>query len=133
MPNYDKNRRRILTALADGDLTRIQLRELLGIGEATISRWITRLLDEDVIHVHRSYMNEARNKIVDVFRLGSKPPGFKPERPKVLGDLGRSREYRKKMRASGDWADTLARRRADYWRKKAGTAPPKDPLFSLFK
>lgn len=133
MPNYDKNRRRILDAFADGDLTRIQLRERLGIGEATISRWIRRLLDEKAIYVHRRYMNDARNKIVDVFRLGPAPSGFVPNQPKVLGYLGRSREYRRKMRASGEWADTLARRRADYWRKKAGTAPPSDPLFSLFK
>jgi hypothetical protein len=109
---------KIEEALATGPRTCMQLVEELGIANVTAWRWLQVLVETHKAYVDRKVVHPNGGPLVAVYVAGRRPVGHKVKEPKILDDIGRTRRYRKKMRESGDWQDTLARRRADYWKNK---------------
>lgn len=119
-----KNRQRVLDAIEKADCTQVQLQQQLNLGAATVSRWLTDLLDSKRIHICRLEQNPHGGPQTLVYRFGAKPKGRPSKKPRKLSDLERTRLYRKRMRDSGEWEHTLAKRRATYRADK----PRRDPL-----
>lgn len=115
---------KIEEALATGPRTCMQLTEELGIANVTAWRWLQVLVETHKAYVDRKVVHPNGGPLVAVYVAGRKPVGHRVKEPKILDDIGRTRRYRKKMRESGDWQDTLARRRADYWKNKPAQRDP---------
>jgi len=103
------------------------VRARTGLSLATVSRWFTDLRTADEIHLHHKEVHPNGGPMVSVFHPGPAPAGFKPKIPKLLNDIGRTRRYRRNARASGEWEDIKARRRAAY---HANKKPRRDALTS---
>lgn len=116
---------KIEEALAAGPRTCMQLAEELGIGNTTAWRWLQVLVETHKAYVDRKVVHPNGGPLAAVYVAGRKPVGHRVKETKILDDVGRTRRYRKKMRESGDWQDTLARRRSDYWKNKP---VQRDPL-----
>ena len=113
------NRDKILAALRNGDKCQSDLIAELGIGLATVSRWMEDILARKEAHVRRYKVLPNGGPVISVYRFGPAPAGFRAKRPKIKTDAERTRKSRAAMRRNGEWQDVLARRRADYWKKKA--------------
>ena len=105
------------------------IRAKTGLGLATVSRWLSDLLNAGEIHLHHKEVSPHGGPLISVFHPGPAPAGFKPKIPKMLTDRERGARYRKKMRQNGDWEDVKAKRRATY---HANKKPKRDPLTAAF-
>ena len=117
------NRARVLEAMPG---TRAQIRERTGLGVATVSRWCEDLRARGEAHVGGWWVHPTGGPAAEVFHPGR---GTTPKRPKLSTDRQRVRAYRRRMRASGDWEDVKARRRAEYHARKPVR---RDPLVAAF-
>lgn len=124
-----KNCMQIEAALAKGPRTCAELAEDLGLGVSTIWRWLQLLTEGNAAYVDRKIVSENGGPLVAVYRAGPRPANHKVREAKPLGDLGRTHKYRKKLRASGDWEDRLAKQRAKYW---VDRTIKRDPLVAAF-
>jgi len=113
--SQQKNRLRVADELLDHDLTQAQLVERTGLGAATVSRWLQVLVSEGHVHVCRYKAIPHGGRDAAVYRRGPQPKGVKPKTRRVLTDQERSRTYRRKQRASGEWEHKKALERAR-WR-----------------
>jgi DNA-binding transcriptional ArsR family regulator len=103
------------------------LMELSGISIASVSRHISRLRDEGKVVVIR-YLPATAERKHPIAMLRYYPNGTDRADaawPEASTNMERCRAYRDRMRKSGDWEDTKARRRASHWANKA---PARDPL-----
>lgn len=116
------NKRRILKTLESGDFSQSNLQEALHLGAGTVSRWIAALTNEKLIHIHKFVQHPHGGPQTAIYRIGKRQRDT--PKPRVRSDAQRSRAYRQRMRSSGDWEDTLAKRRATYRINN----PIRDPL-----
>jgi predicted ArsR family transcriptional regulator len=132
MSRHRKNEARVLAAIAARDISRDEIAAELGIGMATAWRWVQELEETHKIHVCERKVHPHGGPLINVYRIGRRPPKFRIKQPKILGDSERVARYRQRLKQSTGWDDMLERQRNAYWRDKP-VAAPKDPLFSLFK
>jgi hypothetical protein len=120
------NRERVLACLLTQNATQRQIVEQTGLGTATVWRWLDDLVEAKEAHIRAYKSQDKGGPLIVVYAHGPKPRNLYVRKPKVMSDLERTREYRRRMRKSGDWEETLRRRRDDYWRKKG--VPAIDPI-----
>lgn len=132
MSRHRKNEARVLAAIATRDISRDEIAAELGIGMATAWRWVQSLEETHQIHVCERKVHPNGGPLINIYRIGRRPPKFRIKQPKILSDSERVARYRAQLKQSTGWDDMLERQRNAYWRCKP-IAPPKDPLFSLFR
>lgn len=118
------NHRRIMQALQQGDATAGQLAANLHMGNTTAWRWLQKMVADGDAFVCATELAPHGGPAIAVYRAGKKPSGFVVAAQKVSTPLERTRKYRKKLRATGDWADVLAQQRDYYWRKRQVVRDP---------
>lgn len=106
--------------------TQADIRARTGLSLGTVSRWVASLCDDGEAHVGDWYRTPKGGPFAEVIFPGA---GKTPPRPAVVGSGERTRVYRKRMRASGEWEDVKARNRGAY---HAARIPKPDPLAALF-
>lgn len=122
-----KNRQRVLDAIEKSNCTQAQLQEQLGLGAATVSRWLNDLLDSKRVHICKYEQHPHGGPQTAIYGFGS-GYGRRAKRPSKKTDMQRVSAYRKRMRKSGEWEHTLAKRRATY----RADNPRHDPLSAAF-
>ena len=120
------NRERVLACLLTQNATQRQIVEQTGLGAATVWRWLDDLVEAKEAHIRAYRPQEHGGPSIAVYARGPKPRTLHVRKPKAMSDLKRTQEYRRRMRKSGDWEETLRRRRGDYWLKKG--VPAIDPI-----
>ena len=86
------NRDLILATMRDGEWRQRQLAEHLGLGLATVSRWMGRLLDERLVYIHRFECVPHGGPQEAIYRLGR--GRRKPRRDYVMTATERKAEWR---------------------------------------
>lgn len=123
------NRMRVLCALRSGDKSVAQLKQELHIGNTTAWRWLQELVDANEAHVRAMVNPETGGPKIAIYRAGPKPSNLKVRVQRIKTQSELSREYRKRLRESGEWEDRLAKMRGDYW---TGRPIARDPLTAAF-
>lgn len=96
-----------------------------GLGLATVWRWVQNLRESKEIYLHHKEIHPNGGPLISVYYPGKRPPKYSARVPKVATSKERAARNRKAMRASGDWEDVKARRRAQY---HANKKPRRDAL-----
>ena len=117
-------RERVLACLP---ATQAEIRDRTGLTLATVSRWIADIQAQDEAHIGGWFVYPHGGPVAAIWHPG---PGETAPKPKLVTEVERTRAYRKRMRASGDWEDVKARRRAEYAARRP--AARRDPLMALF-
>lgn len=119
--------------LASLPATSRKLREVIGIGAASMHKWLTRLRDAKKIHIGR--WERTRGTFAPVYVLGN---GKNANRPKAWTKAQLQARYVLSLKMSGLYEDYLAdgRRRGARFRARRGQKGYKseafDPLLTLF-
>ena len=126
------NRQRILEALSSGAKTQAQLTEDLSLSVATVWRWLERLMADDEVHIRKYISNKHGGPYPALYRKGPKPDWLRPTKPVANTNKRATDAYRRRLKASGEWEDMLARQRGYYWKKKMEKGIKRDPLTAAF-
>ena len=132
MTRKQNNRQRILTALSAGDKTHAQLMAELSLSVATVWRWLERLMADDEVHIRKFISNKHGGPYPALYRVGPKPPALRVRKPERSSNKRATDAYRRRLKASGEWEDMLARQRGYYWKKKMEKGIKRDPLTAAF-
>ena len=129
MSTKQHNRQRVLTALSAGDKTHAQLMAELSLSVTTVWRWLTRMVEANEIHICKHAATKHGGPYPAVYRKGPKPARLRTRKPVANSNKRATDAYRRRLKASGEWEDMLARQRAYYWKKKG---IKRDPLTAAF-
>lgn len=101
-----------------------EISERTGLGAATAHRWLKDLHAAGEAHIGGWAVHPHGGPITAIYHAG--PGEDVPCDVRIMSDRQRSRGYRQAMRASGEWEDVKARRRATYHARKPVVR--RDPL-----
>lgn len=88
------NRDRILATMRDGEWRQRQLAEHLGLGLATVSRWMAVLVSEGRVYLHRYECVPHGGPQEAIYRIGPRPGWHRVRREYVRTATERKAEWR---------------------------------------
>lgn len=100
--------------------------ESTGLAVPTVWRWVQDMAKSGEVHIGGWYCPPGGGPLAGVYHAG---PGVTAKMPRLSTTRERSRKYRRRMRASGDWEDVKARERSKY---HAARPVRRDPLTAAF-
>lgn len=109
--------------------TQTELSERGHVSRAAVCRWLVDLLETKKAHICGWFQNPHGGPVSAIYDRGH-AKSVTPKKPRVKTQLELTRSHRKKLRASGEWEDRLALRRAQ-WKADHPTAT-RDPLTKAF-
>lgn len=113
MANNTKVNRKIVFDALPG--TAIMIAEKTGLSKSTAQRWLVDLAKAEEVHIYRYSYSANGGSPFEHYRAGKRKPGFVAYRPKVKPPVRRSKEYRKRLRDSGDYEDVKLKRKQQYY------------------
>ena len=126
-PNLKSPYRKMILDSLPG--TQKEIANKLNIGIATVCRHLKNLVDSEQAYVYKLRHPKHGGPLEHHYKAGAKPYNFGLKIPKKIPDKERCDAYRKRIKSSDEYADILAKKRADYWKKRT---PKPDPLNALF-
>ena len=124
-----RNRHRILAHLQDGDQSVAQVAAALELSNTTAWRWLNALVADGQAYVRATAIAPHGGPALAVYRAGRVNANYQVREQQPKTALQITQAYRERLRASGDWEDTLAKQRAYYWRHKPAV---RDPMTAAF-
>lgn len=116
MTKRNANRQRVFDSLPG---TSAQIAAKLGLGNVTVWRWLCNLVKAEEAFIYR-YANVENGGTKEAhYKAGKVPANFKPWKTKNKTDERKSREYRQRKRASGDWEDAKLKNRQKYYLQRS--------------